>query len=105
MQPSIARTTTTLLSLREEETFIWVNLEASSSLIGVLFEKLRRESYEFEVTCLQVLKKEVDGELLEPVELVQIQIHQDLNAKVVDRILARNGMIMDIDQGEDDTQM
>lgn len=79
--------------------------EGSSSVIvrgrgdlhlGILFEKLRREGFEFEVTNPQVLQREEDGEILEPVEMVSLEVDESYVPKIMERIMLRQGIVMDV---------
>lgn len=66
--------------------------------LGILFEKLRREGYEFEVTNPQVLSKEVNGVKLEPVELVKIEVENDYVPKIMERVMHRHGTVMEVSE-------
>ena len=65
--------------------------------IGVLLEKLRREGYELESTCPTVITRIVDGEELESVERVEIDVEEKYGSMVMDRIMHREGDIISMD--------
>lgn len=81
-----------------------LGIKSSADFLGILFEKLRREGYEFEITCPQVLKREEDGVELEPVEHVKIEVEEDYVSKIMDRILSRHGVVLGIETLENGRQ-
>ncbi len=66
--------------------------------LAILIETMRREGYEFEVSRPEVIMKEDpdSGELLEPIEEVQIEIADDLVGVVVELLGARRGQMIDM---------
>lgn len=66
--------------------------------LAILIETMRREGYEFEVSRPEVILKEDPdtGELLEPIEEVQIEIADDLVGVVVELLGARRGQMIDM---------
>lgn len=63
------------VGLRVEEAGIGFTVAGRGELhLGVLIETMRREGYEFEVGRPQVVTKEVDGETVEPIEEVVIEV-------------------------------
>ncbi len=51
--------------------------------LSVLIETMRREGFEFAVSRPQVLKKEIDGELCEPIEQLLVDIEEDHQGSVM----------------------
>ena len=81
----------------EEEGSLAVIVKGRGDLhLGILFEKLRREGFEFEVTNPQVLQKVVNGVKLEPVELVKIEVESEYIPKIMERIMHRHGTVMEV---------
>ncbi len=65
----------TNVGLRVEEEGIGFKVSGRGELhLGVLIETLRREGYEFEVGRPQVVNRQVDGQTLEPVEEVIVEV-------------------------------
>lgn len=81
-----------------------VNLEEGSKLnilgrgdlhIGVLLERMRREGYEFQITSPTIVMKEENGVKMEPYELITIEIKFNYMSHLIDKILGRNGVMVD----------
>jgi GTP-binding protein len=66
--------------------------------LGILIETMRREGYEFEVSKPEVIYRRdpETGELLEPVEEVHIDVHDELAGVVVELLGARRGQMLDM---------
>jgi len=65
----------TNIGLRVEESGIGFDVSGRGELhLSVLIETMRREGYEFEVGRPQVITKEVDGKVLEPIEELLIEV-------------------------------
>jgi GTP-binding protein len=57
--------------------------------LAILIETMRREGYELEVSSPKVIFKEVDGEPLEPVEEVVIEVDPDYQGAVIESLGTR----------------
>lgn len=65
--------------------------------LAVLIETMRREGFEFEVSRPEVIYEKGDnGELLEPVEAVTIEVADDYVGTVVELLGARKGQMVDM---------
>ncbi len=64
--------------------------------LSILIETMRREGYELEVSRPEVILKEVDGEILEPIEKVVIEVDPDYQGPVMQAIGERKGEIENI---------
>jgi len=64
--------------------------------LGILLEKLRREGFELESTCPTVITKLENGVELESVERVIIEAEDTYIPKIMDRIMHREGDIVNI---------
>ncbi|MBI3999159.1 MAG: translational GTPase TypA [Candidatus Omnitrophica bacterium] len=57
--------------------------------LAILIETMRREGYELEVSCPEVILKEVEGETLEPVEEVVIEVEPGYQGAVIQALGSR----------------
>ncbi len=64
--------------------------------IAILIERMRREGYEFQVARPQVIDRVVDGKKLTPYERVFIEVPEDLNGTVMQKMGARRGDMQDM---------
>ncbi|HEX6290766.1 MAG TPA: translational GTPase TypA [Herpetosiphonaceae bacterium] len=69
--------------------------------LGILIENMRREGYEFQVSKPEVILKEIDGKLHEPVELVEIEVSSTYQGVVVELMGQRKGQMRDMKIRED----
>lgn len=60
----------------------------------ILMENMRREGYEFQISKPRVLFKEIDGKLLEPMELAVVEVSQEHVGSVIDMMGARKGELV-----------
>lgn len=86
---------------REMETNVSMRLEETDTTesfivkgrgelhLSILIETMRREGYEFQVSKPKVIVKEVDGEQMEPVELVIIDVPEDFVGVVIEKLGSR----------------
>ncbi len=61
--------------------------------LSVLIENMRRESFELQVTQPEVIVKDVDGKLHEPIEQAVLTMPEDLSGKVIEMLGIRKGII------------
>ncbi|MDD5439146.1 MAG: translational GTPase TypA [Candidatus Omnitrophica bacterium] len=59
--------------------------------LAILIETMRREGYELEVSRPQVILKEIDGQVLEPVEEVVIEVEASYQGAVMSAMGGRKG--------------
>jgi GTP-binding protein len=64
--------------------------------LGVLIETMRREGYELSISRPRVLYKVEDGQRLEPLEEVQIDVDDDFTGIVVDKMNQRKAEMIDM---------
>jgi GTP-binding protein len=57
---------------------------------------MRREGYEFEVSKPEVIYKEIDGRLMEPIEEVFVEVADDLAGTVLELLGSRRGEMQDM---------
>ncbi len=61
--------------------------------LAVLIESMRREGFELQVSQPEVVTKEVDGQLCEPVEAVVITVPELISGKVIEAMSQRKGIM------------
>ena len=54
--------------------------------LSILIEKMRREQYEFQVTRPRVIMKEVDGQLQEPYEELTVDVDEQFQGPVIEKL-------------------
>ncbi|SHH16333.1 translational GTPase TypA [Marivita hallyeonensis] len=65
--------------------------------MGVLIENMRREGFELSISRPQVIMKEDDGQLMEPVEEATIDVDDDYSGAVIEKLTgARKGELVEM---------
>jgi GTP-binding protein len=64
--------------------------------LAILIERMRREGYEFQVGRPQVIDKVIDGQKVTPYERVFIEVPEDLNGVVMQKLGTRRGDLQDM---------
>ena len=67
--------------------------------LAILIETMRREGYEFMVAKPQVIVKEKDGKMLEPVERVYIDIPEEAMGPITESLSQRKGKLINMHNG------
>ena len=94
LRERLFRELNTDVSLRVEETDSTESFKVSGRgelHLSILIETMRREGYEFQVSKPQVLFKQIDGALCEPMENVTIDVAEDLVGVVIEKLGKRKG--------------
>lgn len=65
--------------------------------LSILIENMRREGYEIAVSRPQVIFKEIDGKICEPFENVSIDIEEQHQGTIMEKIAQRGGDIKNIE--------
>ncbi len=89
----------TNVSLRVEETESAdsFNVSGRGELhLSILIETMRRQGYEFQVSKPQVIYKEVDGELLEPMEYLMIDVPEEHMGVVMEKLGTRKSEMVNM---------
>ncbi len=68
--------------------------------LSVLIESMRREGFELEVSKPQVIFKEIDGQMMEPFEMVEIDVPQEYQGTVMQELGKRSADIQNIEPNE-----
>lgn len=69
--------------------------------LGILLENMRREGYELTVGRPQVIEKEIDGVVCEPIELLTIDVDQDHVGSAMELLGVRGGEVQSLEQRGD----
>ncbi len=64
--------------------------------LGILLENMRRENYELAVSRPQVITKEINGEIQEPYEELVIDVPEEYQGSVMERVAERQGDLQDM---------
>jgi GTP-binding protein len=71
--------------------------------LTILIETMRREGYEFQVSRPEVIFKDVDGQRMEPIEQVEIEVSEQYQGTVIELMGARRGIMRDMNYRDDGT--
>lgn len=86
----------TNVGLRVEENGIGFTVSGRGELhLGVLIETMRREGYEFEVGRPEVVTREKNGQTLEPIEELQIEVTSEFMGAVQTQLGQRNATLIE----------
>lgn len=86
----------TNVSLKVEETDSADSFKVSGRgelHLSILIETMRREGYEFQVSRPQVIFKEKDGKILEPMERLVIDVPDEFSGNVIEKLGARKAQM------------
>lgn len=64
--------------------------------LAILIETMRREGYEFAVSKPEVIMQEVDGDLMEPIEQVVIDVPEEYVGAVIEALGVRKGQMVNM---------
>ncbi|EMT47043.1 translational GTPase TypA [Anoxybacillus flavithermus] len=87
------------VSLRVEPTDspdAWIVSGRGELHLSILIENMRREGFELQVSKPEVIIKEIDGVMCEPVERVQIDIPEEYTGAIMESLGARKGEMVDM---------
>lgn len=99
LRDRLMKETETNVSLRVEETDSADTFKVSGRgelHLSVLIETMRREGYEFQVSKPEVITKEIDGVLHEPIELLTCDVPDDCCGTVMEKIGLRKGEMVNM---------
>ncbi len=89
----------TNISLRVEETDSADTFKVSGRgelHLSILIETMRRQGYEFQVSPPEVIYKQINGKLHEPIELLMIEVPQDYVGPVMERLGSRKAELQNM---------
>ena len=84
----------TNVSMRVEETDSTDTFKVSGRgelHLSILIETMRRQGYEFQVSRPKVIFKEIDGQLMEPMELLIVEVPEQYVGAVIEKLGSRRG--------------
>ena len=84
----------TNVSMRVEETETTDTFKVSGRgelHLSILIETMRRQGYEFQVSRTKVIMKEENGQLLEPMELLIVEVPEQYVGAVIEKLGSRKG--------------
>ena len=64
--------------------------------LGVLLESMRREGFEVSVSRPQALTRKEDGQTLEPIEEVTVDVDDEFSGVVIEKVSTRKGELMEM---------
>ena len=65
--------------------------------LSILIETMRRQGYEFQVSRPQVITKEIDGKLHEPIEVLMIEVPDEYVGPVMEKLGSRKAELVNMD--------
>ncbi len=65
--------------------------------LSILVETMRREGYELQLGQPQVITKQIDGVLCEPIEMLTVHVPEAFSGKVIELVTQRRGEIVTIE--------
>lgn len=65
--------------------------------LSILIETMRREGYELQVGQPQVITKEIDGVLHEPIEQLTVLVPEEFHSRVIDYVSRRRGDLISLE--------
>ncbi|MCR4284342.1 MAG: translational GTPase TypA [Parcubacteria group bacterium] len=68
--------------------------------IAILLENMRREGYEVQVSQPQVITKEIDGKLHEPFEEIVIDVPNDCQGSIIEKLSKRGAILKNMELHE-----
>ena len=98
----------TNVSMRVEETESADTFKVSGRgelHLSILIETMRREGYEFQVSRPQVIMKEIDGVLCEPIEILTVEVPEEYVGAVIEKIGARKAEMVNMTPKDSGTTM
>nr|WP_091582657.1 translational GTPase TypA [Alteribacillus bidgolensis] len=97
------------VSLRVEHTDspdVWTVSGRGELHLSILIENMRREGYELQVSKPEVIVKEVDGVLSEPVERAQVDVPEEYTGNIMESLGERKGEMLDmVNKGDGQVRM
>jgi len=93
----------TNVSLKVEETDSAETFKVSGRgelHLSVLIETMRRQGYEFQVSKPQVINKIIDGKVMEPMELLMVDVPEEYTGTVIQTLSERKAQLVNMSPSE-----
>lgn len=86
------------VALRVEDgpTGDWIVSGRGELHLAVLIERMRRDGFEFQVSRPQVIMKEINGQKMCPYDQVYIEVPEQYNGVIMQKMGSRNGQLKDM---------
>ncbi len=86
------------MSIQETNSPDMLNVYGRGILhLSILIETMRREGYELQVGQPQVITKEIDGVIHEPIEQLSVLVPEGFESKVIDYVSRKKGELVSLD--------
>lgn len=86
------------MSIQETNSPDMLNVYGRGILhLSILIETMRREGYELQVGQPQVITKEIDGVIYEPIEQLSVLVPEGFESKVIDYVSRKKGELVSLD--------
>ncbi len=93
----ISRELETDMALRVEDIQTgWIVSGRGELHLAIFIERMRRDGYEFQVSRPQVIEKEINGQKMEPYELVFIDVPEVSAGIVIQKLGSRQGQLLNM---------
>jgi len=79
----------------------WIVSGRGELHLAILIENLRREGYELQVSKPEVIMREIDGVLSEPVEYVQVDVPEEYSGAVIESLGNRKALLQQMTTNKD----
>ena len=67
--------------------------------LSILIETMRRQGYEFQVSKPEVINKVIDGVVMEPMELLVVDVPDEYTGTVIEKLSQRKGQMLNMATG------
>ena len=102
LRDRLFRETATNVSLKVEETDSADCFKVSGRgelHLSILIETMRRQGYEFQVSKPEVITKEIDGVIMEPIEYLVVDVPDEYVGAVIEKLSERKGQMLNMHAG------
>src|SRR5574344_557437 len=82
---------------KSENSDVWRVSGRGVLHLSVLLETMRREGYELQVGQPQVITKEIDGVLHEPIEQLTVLVPEEFHSRVIDYVSRKRGDLISLE--------
>jgi len=108
LKDRLDRETLSDVALQVEQLQVGIGFKVSGRgelHLSILIEKMRREGYELQVTRPQVIMRTEDGKLLEPYEKLTVDVDEEFQGAVIEKLGKLKGHLEEMSQSHGLTRM